>query len=248
MSKFCVNCGTENNDEYNFCKSCGAALNYDETGGGETSSQNDLKEFIGPNSDKIIPKFMGMELASSRVSWCWAAAILSFVFGFFGTAIWFFYRKLYKPAFICVAIGSAFCLANMLITYDATMLALSQSFDVLKSIFNDPQNSVLELQSLLEGLGATAQGINITSLLSDLEMCLAVAFGGMFSLSIYRKIALSKIEQMRLSYGNDENFKFRLNHSGGVSGGMAFLGVVLMLGITAVIESIPVMVFITTLQ
>ena len=207
------------------------------------NTEENIKTFVGKNSDKILPKFLGMELGTSRVSWCWPAAILSLFFGFFGTAIWFFYRKLYKPALICVAIGTLFCAANMIITYDATVSLLSQSFDAFKEILLNPENSILELQSILEGFETMSQGINVEGILSDIETTLSVVLGGLFALGIYRNHVNNKIEKISMDYSQDVTFKARLKYSGGVSGGMAFLGVVIMLAITAVIEAIPVIMF-----
>lgn len=188
-----------------------------------------------------------MELGASRVSWCWPAAILSLFFGFFGTAIWFFYRKLYKPALICVAIGTAFCVANTIFTYDAVVSLLAQSFDALKEILINPENSILELQRILEGVEAISQGVNVAGILSDIENSLSVILGGLFALGIYKNHVSRSIEKISSEYSHDTAFKTRLKYSGGVSGGMAFLGVIIMLILTSVIESIPIIIFFMSL-
>ena len=58
---------------------------------------------------------------------------------------------------------------------------------------------------------------------------------------------LYKIKKIAENYSADPSYKARLHLSGGVSGGMAFLGVVLMLTISGIISSVPIVAFLASL-
>lgn len=133
MKNICPVCGTENEEEYLFCKNCGTPLTsetenrsehtsdfastygnvysgavcgqtYPEVMGGVPSA--DIALFVGKQADKIYPKFAKMYITDTKTSWCWPVAILSFLFGPFGAAFWLFYRKMYKEGTILATIGT----------------------------------------------------------------------------------------------------------------------------------------------
>ena len=104
MSKICVKCSTENQDNFSFCKNCGAAL--PETVAAHTNNINaqplstfedraleidfdgvgyrELETYVGKNAKKIMPKFISLKLFGRRVSLSFPVLILGFLFGFWG--------------------------------------------------------------------------------------------------------------------------------------------------------------------
>ncbi len=262
MSLFCVNCGTENNEEYKFCKMCGKPLGtVNEPYKTEKSSfaaeeidgvsKENISIFVGKNAYKVLSKFSGMELASSRVSWCWPVAILSFFFGFFGTAIWLFYRKMYKYAFISVGIATFLCILKTLLTYESTVETLTELFEMLSYMIenqvHDTSMFANEFQMYIDSLANTVAGINYAAIISDLETALSVLLSGIFGFSLYKDHVVSKIDDITEEFADSTLLKHRLKESGGISGGMAFLGVVLMLVINGAVSSVPMIAFLMTL-
>ncbi len=262
MSVFCVNCGTENNEDYKFCKMCGKPLEIgsEPKKADESSfvseeidgvSKENMSVFVGKNAYKILSKFTGMELASSRVSWCWPVAVLSLFFGFFGTAIWLFYRKMYKYAFISVGIATFLCILKTLLTYETTVATLTSFFEMFNYMIENEvtDTSILanEFQMYIDGLLNTVKGMNFAAIISDLETASSVILSGLFGLFLYKDHAVSKIDDITEKYADSPLLKYRFKECGGVSGGMAFLGVVLMLVINGILSSLPMISFLMTL-
>lgn len=260
MSLFCTACGTQNSDDYKFCKMCGKPLTEAETDKPNVSmydveidgvTKEDLTAFVGKNSYKILSRLSGMELAASRVSWCWPVAVLSFFFGFFGTAIWFFYRKMYKWAFVSVGLATLLCVLKTVFTYEFTVEILTQMFETINSAYQnltmDPTVLISELEMYMDSIVNAASGVNISGILEDLEAALSVILSGLFSFYLYKNYTVSKIKKIAENYSADPSYKARLHLSGGVSGGMAFLGVVLMLTISGIISSVPIVAFLASL-
>ena len=251
MSVFCVKCGTENNEDYKFCKNCGALLpdlneGYTPPAAPKSTEENEriygiekkhLKMFVGQNDDKILSKFRGMELADSKVSWCWPAAILGFFFGFFGISFWLFYRKMYKPAFLSVAIGTLFYIVQAFVSFAPTVELVSHIAELFSPAMYEIENFELFMQSFLDKISTTAIGINFSGIFSDVEKVLAVIFGGLFGLYFYKNHVVEKIIETTEEYSDVEDLDDRLENVGGVSGGMAFLGVVIMLIISSAVSA-----------
>lgn len=257
MSVFCVNCGTENKEEYKFCKNCGAELpdlseSYTppvsisaekvEADEGEIYgiSVKHLKTFIGKNHEKILSRFDGMELADSRVSWCWPAAILGFFFGFFGISFWLFYRKMYKPALLSALIGTVFYIAQAFFAYEALKGVIPQLAQFFSPALFESGNYQLFLQSLSNTLTSGVVGVNFANIFADIEKTLAVILGGLFGLNLYKNHVVKKVTDIFTQHAEDETSCIYLKKSGGTHGGMAILGVVIMLVIILAVFTVTV--------
>lgn len=260
MSVFCVNCGTENKQDYKFCKNCGAELpdleeNYTppvsasteaDDGGNEKIygvSKKHLKTFIGENHEKILSRFSGMELADSNVSWCWPAAVLGFFFGFFGISFWLFYRKMYKSALSSVLIGAVFYIVQAFFVYQSFVGLLPRLSELFDPAFFESGNYQLFFQSLENALSTSVIGVNFANIFADIEKTLAVIFGGLFGLNLYKNHAIKEVTDILEEYSSNETLDMQLKKSGGVQGGMAFLGVVIMLIITSVTSTVMLVSF-----
>lgn len=264
MSKFCMRCGTENDNGYTFCKNCGFRIadmpaSYGNTAQSTAQEAGDnpgvnasvdgipadqKMAFIGKNADKIINKFDRMDIAQSKISWCWPAAVLSFLFGFFGTAIWFFYRKMYKTAFLLVGVAVLLLGLRTALTYDYTVAVLDLFVDAIKNIdsymYNDQY--IEEFLTKIENISLFGTA-SIASVLADVETYAATIIFGMFSLYLYKKHMVKKIGKFNTPGNVYIGNPAALSLVGGTSGGMAFLGVVIMLISQSIIETIPLIAY-----
>lgn len=184
--KICHECGTENEQEYLYCKNCGADLNKteDNTANSQTqytppnynSNYNQDKStadafivdsidgipmeqiglYVGKKSDYYCRKFSRMELTMSKISWHWPAAVLGFLFGPFGSAIWCFYRKMYKVAFILVAIGILLSGITCALTYNDSTLALEEIIKASRLESVEEMLEALENIDRADSVGTTA--------------------------------------------------------------------------------------------
>ncbi len=155
--RICPDCGTENEEEYSYCKNCGAKLEiaenkteyqYNNTDSGTYNPNfadaksngffvdtitgipsDEVCAFVGKKSPDILKKFSKMEVTGSKVSWCWPVAILGLLLGPIGSAIWFFYRKMYKPALILVALGLAVNVAVGVLTKNTETKLPTKTYD-----------------------------------------------------------------------------------------------------------------------
>ncbi len=255
----CSSCGTENEAEYRYCKNCGeviisekeepqtqSAQNNSYSEYKQTSPEPDFKRypngiildsisgvpseevalFVGKKGYDILPKFSKMELSNSKVSWCWPVAILGYLFGPFGAAFWFFYRKMYKPAFILSLIGAVVTIVTTLMTgginidFESIMGALAEG-DI--EAYSSALQSVSPNNTIFAGVAAIIEnGANIASCI----LC------GLFGFYIYKNHCIEKITTYRAIGADKRFYKMGLAAIGGVSGGMAVLGIVIMVMVT----------------
>lgn len=278
--KICSECGVANENEYVYCKNCGAPLvkkqpepepefigneadntngsqagfaqspeqgapsgsytppPYEAQGyGGQYSPYNtytayaidgipaeDVAFFVGKKSAEIMPKFMKMEITHSKVSWCWPAAILGFLFGPFGAALWFFYRKMYKIALILLAAGTVLAFTNAALTYDANSESVSGVFD---SITEGDAGALLEA---FESLVSTdTPRALLASGLEDLASLAICVLCGLFGFYAYKNHCVKSIKGF-LQNGIDQRYyRMGLASLGGVSGGMLAVGIITMI-------------------
>ena len=268
----CPECGTENEEQYLYCKNCGAELkteaksesennrstsgteqnntygyySFNEKNQGPDFNQNynpsknffyntygvehiggismeELGIFVGKKANDIIPKFAKMELTKTKVSWCWPAAILGFLFGPMGLALWFFYRKMYKPAIILSVIGAVLTLITSLLTFGSVDINYEAFFNsIMSGNFDAALDSFEESTSILS---------MISSLLSDVSSFGAGIIGGLFSYHVYKLHSVAKIHEFKITQADSRYYQFGLASIGGVSGGMLALGLIIMCGV-----------------
>lgn len=183
----------------------------------------DVTTFVGKKSYNIIPKFCKMELGASKVSWCWPVAVLSYLFGPLGAAIWFFYRKMYKVALIFVAIGVIAGAGVSLIqgdTVDYDALFDAYSSNSYSAFFNAIEES-LEAQDTVRTEIANA----VDSLISLSTAVVTALFGFYW----YKRYTVTSINRYRTMGVDPRYYRIGLASVGGTSSGMAVLGVGIML-------------------
>lgn len=251
----CPQCNTKNESEYIYCKNCGAQLknvnykrrnapsqdeSYNENkaynarsfGGNAVVTDtiggipySEMAVFVGKKAYQIMPKFCKMEMTGSKISWCWPAAILSFIFGPLGAALWFFYRKMYKIAAVFVAVGiimsCAFSVATLpfynmqLDKYSNEDIDLQEASDDVLDIFGQIYDN-LDYRFYIAVI--SEHFLNIATFL----------LSGLFGYYFYMRYAVKRILQYRTSAVDARYYKFGLASIGGTSGVMLLLGILIM--------------------
>lgn len=197
---------------------------------------DDIATYVGKKAHNILPKLSRMEITGSKTSWCWPAAVLGYLFGPLGAAIWFFYRKMYKVAFILVAIGLVLTTATSLLSGDiaaieggVTQQIESGTFDVYEFLESFEQTESLQAQ--------------ISVFVENISCIVTMVLCGLFSYNIYKKHIVKSIEKYRERNIDPRYYHMGLAAIGGTSGGMAVLGVVIMSFITELCTIIATLVF-----
>ena len=255
----CAECGTENEEIYEYCKNCGAPVKSQESSPQTNTSPDTTQEKTVPNSEQshnqeytnnnfysidsidgipkeeitlyigskandILPKFNKMELSGSKISWCWPAAIFGFLLGPLGSALWFFYRKMYKPALILSAIGAVITLVTSLLTIGDTSITIDAFINAFSS--GDFEQALNSLESA--DIGATIPAI-IANLINEIASTVSGILCGLFGFYVYKKHCVNKILTYRSVQINPNYYYLGLPAIGGVSGGMLVLGIAILI-------------------
>ena len=94
----------------------------------------DVAAYVGMKAPVIIPKFSQMSATHSKTSWCGPAFTLGLLFGPLGAAIWFFYRKVNKVAFLLFAIGAVAAMVNYAIAYSGGISPYADGYTTAQMI------------------------------------------------------------------------------------------------------------------
>lgn len=262
----CNVCGTENEEEYKYCKNCGNALsteNKSKEPQTEAQPQNrfdnsdnttvrwnivnnydgvsaeEMAIFIGKKSRKILPKFSKMQMTNSKISWNWPAAILGYILGPMGSALWFFYRKMYKPAVILSLIGAVLMLITGFLSlgtgnvFSETILEafLDGDFEEAVNIMNSSNVNLTNAQKIM---GAVSTFLNE---LINIATCITM---GIFGYFIYKEHCIKKITEYKAFDADTRFYKIGLASVGGQSGGMLAVGLIILLGAQSIVDFVAI--------
>ncbi len=263
----CSVCGTENEEEYKYCKNCGNKLeipeNYDEpenkTQTEDHSSNYDnriprwsvinnydgvsaeeMAVFIGKKASKILPKFSKMQMTNSKVSWNWPVAILGYILGPMGSALWFFYRKMYKPAFILSLIGALVMIVSGFLTVGSGEIIPEAALEaILEGDFN---SAVTIINSADTNITATQKVVGaVSTFLNEIINIATCVIMGIYGYFIYKEHCIKKITEYRAFDADTRFYKIGLASVGGRSGGMLAVGIILLLVVQSIVD------FVTTI-
>lgn len=251
MNNICEVCQTENEPQYKYCKNCGHLLTASENSNNQYTNYNDgqtpysngihindfdgisaeeMALFVGKNSDKILPKFEKMQITNSKTSWVWPAAVLGFILGPLGSALWFFYRKMYKAAMIFVAIGAVVTLLTGVLAYAGGQTVPQSAVESF--LAGDINKAIDEIEASGENISETQKMLyNFGVLIDDTARVASGILAGLFGMYFYKKFCTEKITQYRISSPDTAFYKMGLSYVGGTSGGMLAVGIILMFAI-----------------
>lgn len=189
----------------------------------------DIAFFIGKKSTEIMPKFIKMEITRSKTTWCWPAAILGFLFGPLGAALWFFYRKMYKIALILLAAGTVIAFSTAALTYNTDSTVLDSVIGSLNDgDFNSFADSLKNIDGAQTMLDLIASGIES---IASLATCI---LAGLFGYHAYKEHCVKAIRSFRQNGIDPRYYRIGLASLGGVSGGMLAVGILAMFVIQSV--------------
>lgn len=196
-------------------------------------SADEMTDYIGKNSNNIMPKFAKMQITRSKISWCWPVAILGFLFGPLGAAIWFFYRKMYKPATILTVSGAVLAVI-------INIFSPSFSEEMLQALENALYTS--DIESIISAFGniptTDIMASYIISLIEDIANVLTCVICGIYGYHWYKAHCIEKIYEYRSIQTDTRYYRFGLTAIGGVSGGMLALGIILFCVINTLASTI----------
>lgn len=224
---FCKNCGTpltaeekpaEGDEKSDFEQ--GFKGNY-YTYSGTNSSQSypdtiggiqtpDVSLFVGKKADKILPHLAKMEVTGTKVSWNWPLFLLSFFFGPFGAAIYFFYRKMYKW-------GGIFAFAGTVLLFATTFITAMYGTPILMPRELLAGYDYAAAQSPIYYSYPPAEYINYACNVIIAVLC------GLFGYHFYLQKICKSISKYRQSGADMRYYRFALSAIGGTSGGMCAL-------------------------
>ena len=235
--KTCSNCGTVNSADFSYCKNCGTPLYWQEQTFGQSQlefaqpqkHQNAFYEnngvdaktmeiFVGKNADTYLSKFTTMKIMNKKVSWHWPVFVLGVLLGPVGIAFWAFYRKMYKLAFLFLAIGFLLTACDVWASFFYPLGVVIRQYG--NEIFTpDALNEFLIVEIAQKFVQSTHFLSSIVYLLNWATILLA----SMFAFRIYEKFAIKHIKSIKV-LSHDE---FPVEHYIKCKGGTSTLAAVL---------------------
>ena len=248
----CPECGTENQKEYIYCKNCGAKLlnqNEDKTPeftqnmssepviNSNVYNQTDIDSIDGIAvedmrifcaNESIVSKFIRMEKNGSKVSWCMPAAILGFILGPAGSAIWFFRRKMWKTALWLLAVGILIFSGNAAL---GTLTYTSPDPALIENLINGLVDGSIGFAEYMSGLlewtfGGYSPWLFLLSWLGNMMNVATGVLCGLFGNFAYKRYAVHRIQRYRMMNVDPRYYQLGLSAIGGTSGGLMILGVI----------------------
>jgi hypothetical protein len=188
--KFCPVCGKEIKEWGKFCPYCGHALEgYANQSDANSTiqrqvSEDDLRVFIGNNSDYYLQKFKKFNIGATDVfalTWNWSA--------FWGGFGWMLYRKMYMWAIIAFVLT---LIPHIGLIAWITTGAISNYF-----YYNHTKSKILEIKHLhpanvisneLRQVGGTNRWVPLTAVIITIVLCISfllMTFFFMIPLNIF---------------------------------------------------------------
>lgn len=232
--KICTQCQTENEENFDYCRYCGAPLPcidkafptdteyFDETAKNAdvatpypehiyNTSARQLRIFVNKNDAKILTRFHNMEIRNKKSSWSSAVFFLGLFFGFFGISAWFFYRKIYKWGFITSLLGFFSVIFPAIFTSASQFELLAKTaFFYISLVITQSADYLLAFFYQL----AYFPAIDIAYIISFI---LAPLIFAIFAMYIYKCKAVKSINAVNIACTEPELLDIRIASVGGCS-------------------------------
>ncbi len=193
--------------------------------------------YIGKKHPQICPKLIKLEASGSKASWCWPAAVLSFLLGPIGGAFWFLYRKMYKIAIILMAIGTVLTFASSAFSGGID----EQTIDNLATYITEGNSEAFltELEGIEKDTSVVAVIVSGIADIANIAVAVAV---GVFGYYAYKEDIVKKINRFRMSNTDMRYYRIGIASLGGVSGGMLAVGIVAFVVVANISTAITTLV------
>ena len=178
----------------------------------------------------IMPKFIKMEITNSKTSWCWPAALLGFFLGPMGAALWFYYRKMYKPAALLTVIGAVINIVTAALTFNSGSVDFTALYRSI--LAGDAQSIISAFKSLSDSSTVLDLIATAISNAADLVTCILT---GLYGYYLYKEHCIKSINRFRMSIPDRRYYTMGLASVGGVSGGMLAVGIICMIVVSNLI-------------
>lgn len=193
-------------------------------------SNKELFAYTG--SERIVNKFVSMHKNNSKISWCWPVAVLSLFLGFFGAAIWYMHRKMYKVAVIFIVIGVLIQSAGYVVSGEVKeinqLISMGQSItDGSEYLSDNAENTPqIDLDAITDSL-LTSENVNLGAVIFDLvdgliNLTLMILLG-LFSMNTYKKHCINRVKEYRKVDIEEKYYYHGLSTVGGTIGATVLL-------------------------
>lgn len=203
---------------------------------------DDIADYVGKKAPEFLPKFIHLEFSHQKISWLWPPAILAFLLGPIGAALWFFYRKMPKIAAILVAVSLVLTVAETAVVVSVFPGGMSDfAQDVAEDILSlDPQTAENALERLADSLFevTNAPAVLVMQLLSRIVRIAVTVIVGLFACYWYKGNAVNAIRRYRAANVDPRYYRIGLASVGGTSGGLLALGILIAVFASSIVSSI----------
>lgn len=262
--KICVRCKTENNQDYKYCKTCGAELPFvdkkpiwEYDGESQNTAEENFQDsreistyemnvFVGKNSNVIVPKFVQLGREDKKVSFCLPVLLLGLFLGSIGVAAYFLYRKMIKPAVIIMAAAFVVALASFMINFATIREAVTDYRGLLSEAINmNGAMSDAEFEKRATEIVTEAEenSIAVFDYISNYVLGVGLSIVmALFADYIYKEHAITKISQIKAEGLPKTEYFLTLHRRGGTSGGAVALGIGIFIAAVFVTVLVPVVI------
>lgn len=203
---------------------------------------SEMEAFVS-NRD-IVNKMLRIEHSGSKINWCWPVAVLGFLFGPAGAAIWFFRRKMSRIASILLVLGIVFAAINVLFSVFVYNNADVKGLLASSEAFFSGEIGLYEFGEIATDFLHTAAApwfMVATFLMSVVELAFGIGLPvvcGMYAVYLYKEYAVKRIIAYRATNIDPRYYQLGLSSVGGISGGMMAVGIVCCWLIQVISENI----------
>ncbi len=179
-------------------------------------------------NESIVSKFVRMEKTGGKVSWCVPAAILGFILGPAGSAIWFFRRKMWKTALLLLSVGVLIFSGNAAL---GTLTYNSPDPALLENLIGGLADGSIGFAEYMSGLlewtfGGYSPWFVLFSWLGNMMNAATGLLCGLFGDYLYKRYAVQRIQRYRMMNVDPRYYQLGLSAIGGTSGGLMVLGII----------------------
>ncbi len=207
---------------------------------GQYVTDAELRRFVFKKPEKIMHKFAAMEMGRSKTSWHWPVFVLTLLFGFAGSAFWFFYRKMNKIGAILLAVAVVFSLGVSTLSGELSAMAdvMDQMIDSFGTLIENPENIEGFEEAFNNALMIESSEYSLVTELASLVELAAAIVMPIFCLGIYKKHCISSIIKIRGEANSPVMSYTMYNQLGGTSSTAVILSILAFTFGTSILETI----------